>query len=87
MVLISGADQVTYVLLPLPEASLLSLDLLSEFLPESLLFLLEFRIVELLDLGFAKLASLHLLLTVILIMDLLSSRNEIQHVSPDQEGP
>ena len=56
------------MLLPLPETSLLSFDLLGEALPELLLFLLEFGIVELLDLPLAELASLHLLLPVVLVV-------------------
>lgn len=56
------------MLLPLPEASLFGLDLLGEALPQSLLFLLELGVVELLDLRLAVLPSLHLLLTVVLIV-------------------
>lgn len=56
------------MLLPLPETSLLGLDLLGESLPQRLLLLLELGVVELLDLGLAVLPSLHLLLTVVLVM-------------------
>ena len=73
------------MLFPLPEPGLLGLDLLREFLPECLLLLLEFGVVELLDLGLAKLASLHLLLPVVLVVELLRGRDEVEHVSADQE--
>ena len=67
------------MLLPLPEASLLGLDLLGEP-PAKLFFLfLELGIVELLDLALTVLARLHLLLAVVLIVTLLSSRNEVEH--------
>lgn len=83
----SGNGRVTYVLFPLPEPRFLRLDLLSEFLPESLLFLLEFGIVELLDLGLAEFACLHLLLTVVFVMNLLSSRDKIEHMGTNQKRP
>lgn len=78
--------EVTYVLLPLPEASFLRLDLLREALPELLLFLLELRVVELLDLALAVFAGLHLLLAVVLIVSFFGGRNEIQHVGANKEG-
>lgn len=61
----------TYVLLPLPEPRLLRLDLLGELLPQLLLLLLEFGVVQLLDLGLAEFARLHLCLPVVLVMKLL----------------
>ena len=59
------------MLLPLPEARLLRLDLFREPLPESLLFLLELGVVEFLDLGFTEFTCLHLLLSVVLVVELL----------------
>ena len=73
------------MLLPLPEPGLLRLDLLGELLPECLFFLLELGVVEFLDLGLAKLASFHLLLPVVLVVELLSGGNEIKHVRADQQ--
>lgn len=75
------------MLLPLPESCLLSLDLLSEPLPELLFLLFELGVVQFLDLGFPELACLHLLLAVILVMQLLARRNEVQHVGADQQRP
>lgn len=80
-----GASE-TYVLFPLPESGLLRLDLLCEPLAQALLFLLELRVVQLLDLGLAELASLHLLLAVVLVVQLLGSVDKIKHVGADQEG-
>ena len=75
----------TYVLLPLPEAGLLGLDLLGEALAERLFLLLELRVLELPRLGLAGLARLHLALAVVLIVDLLRRRDEVEHVRPDQQ--
>ena len=75
------------MLLPLPEPGLLGLDLLSELLAQSLLFLLELGVVELLDLGLAELACLHLLLTVVLVVQLLGSADQVKHVCADEERP
>lgn len=74
------------LLLPLSEALLLDLDLLGEALSESLLLLLELGVVELSGSGLAKLASLHLLGAVGLIVQLLSGVDEVEHVSSDQDG-
>jgi len=71
----------SYVLFPLPKASLFRLDLLREMLPEVLLFLLELRVVELLDFALAELASLHLLLPVVLIVRFFGSGYKVQHES------
>lgn len=79
------SDGGTYVLLPLPEASLFGLDLLGEALPQSLLFLLELGVVELLDLRLAVLPGLHLLLAVVLVVQVLSGVDEVQHVSADEQ--
>ena len=73
------------MLLPLPEARLLRLDLLREPLPERLLLLLELGVVELLDLGLAKLASLHLLLPIELIVSILGRSDEIEHVGSNEQ--
>lgn len=75
------------LLLPLAEALLLDLDLLRESLAQSLLFLLELGVVELLGTGLAELAGLHLLRAVRLVVELLCCVDEIQHVSADQDRP
>ena len=77
----------TYMLFPLSEPSLLGLDLLSESLPQLFLFFLELRILQLLDLGFAELTRLHLLLTVTLVVRLFGRRDQIQHECAYQERP
>ena len=74
------------MLLPLPESALLSLDLLSEAFPECFLLFLELGVVDPLGLAVARLARLHLLLPVVLIMQLLGHRDEVKHVRPDQQG-
>ena len=76
---------VTHVLFPLPEAGLLGLDLLGEPPAELFLLLLELWVVELLHLALAVLARLHLLLAVVLIVALLSSRDEVEHECPDEQ--
>ena len=73
------------MLLPLPEPRLLGLDLLREALAKRLLFLLELGVVELLHLRLAELARLHLLLPVVLVVQLLSRGDQVEHVRPDQE--
>lgn len=73
------------LLLPLAEALLLHLDLLREPLPESLLLLLKLGVVELPGTGLAKLARLHLLGTVRLVVQLLGGVDEVEHVGPDQD--
>lgn len=75
----------TYMLLPLPEAGFLGLDLLCEALPELLFLLLELRVLELAGLGLARLARLHLSLAVVLIVRFFRSRDEIQHVRADEQ--
>ena len=72
------------MLLPLPEARFLRLDLLGELLAEGLFFLLELGVVQLLDLGLAELASLHLLLAIVLVVELLGSRDQVQHVRANE---
>lgn len=73
------------MLLPLAETGFLGLDLLSEALAESLFLLLELGVVELLDLRLAELARLHLLLAVVLVVQLLRRRYEVEHVRADQQ--
>lgn len=60
------------MLLPLPKARFLSLDLLREPLSQCFLLLLELRVIQLLHLRFAKLARLHLRLTVVLVVKFFS---------------
>jgi hypothetical protein len=73
------------MLFPLSETSFLGLDLLCEALPEGLFLLLELRVVGLLDASLAKLASLHLLQAIVLVMRVLSGADEVQHVGANQE--
>ena len=73
------------MLLPLPESRFLGLNLFREAFPKLLFLLLELWVVALLDFRLAKLARLHLLLAVILIMVLLRGGDQIQHVSTNQE--
>ena len=73
------------MLLPLAEARLLGLDLVGELLAQLLFLLAELRVVELLDLGLAELARLHLLLAVVLVVVLLRRGDEVQHVGADQK--
>lgn len=73
------------LLLPLPEALLLDLDLLGEALAESLLLLLELGVVELAWAGLAELAGLHLLCAVCLVVKLLGGVDQIEHVSSDED--
>ena len=75
----------TYMLFPLSETGLLGLDLLGEALPELFLFLLEFGVVHLLDLWLSKLPRLHLLLSVVLVVELFGRRDQVQHVRPDEK--
>lgn len=75
----------TYVLLPLPKACFLRLDLLGEALAEGLFFLLELGVFELARLLLAKLAHLHLSLAVVLVVELLGHGDQIKHVGTDQQ--
>ncbi len=59
------------MLLPLSEPRFLCLDLFREAFAKTLFLLLELRIVELLHLGLAELARLHLLLAIVLVVQLL----------------
>ncbi|QBZ58035.1 hypothetical protein PoMZ_02974 [Pyricularia oryzae] len=69
------------LLLPLPEALLLDLDLLGEALAQRLLLLLELGVVQLAGPGLAELAGLHLLCAVGLVVQLLGCVDEIEHWS------
>ena len=79
------SSKTTYVLLPMPEAGLLGLDLLREPFPERLLLLLELGVLELARLLLAELARLHLRLPVVLVVELLRARDEVEHVRPDEQ--
>lgn len=74
------------LLLPLPEALLLDLDLLGEPLAEGLLLLLELGVVELSGAGLAELAGLHLLCPVCLVVQLLGGVDQVEHVRSDEDG-
>ena len=63
------------MLFPLPEPGLLVLDLLGEAFAERFLLLFEFGVIRLLHSRFAELPGLHLLLTVILIVNVFSCRD------------
>lgn len=73
------------LLLPLSESLLFDLDLFGETLAQSLLLLLELGVVQLAGTSLAKLASLHLLSTVSLVMQLLGGVDEVEHVGSDQD--
>lgn len=75
------------LLLPLPEALLLDLDLLGEALAESLFLLLEFGVVELAGTGFAELAGLHLACAVDLVVVLFGCVDKVEHVGANENGP
>ena len=79
------SDSSTYMLFPLSETGFLGLDLFGETFAELLLFLLELGVVHLLDLWLPKLPRLHLLLSIVLIVELLSRRDQVQHVRPDKK--
>jgi hypothetical protein len=74
------------MLFPLPEARFLGLDLLGEALAERLFFLLELRIVRLLDASLARLAGFHMFQTVVIVVLFLGSMNEVEHVGADEQG-
>jgi hypothetical protein len=73
------------MLLPLPEPAFLQLDLLGKPLSEHLLFLLEFRIVNLLDFWFSEFTRLHLGKSVGFIVVLFGRGGQVKHVGSDQE--
>jgi len=74
------------MLFPLPETRFLGLDLLGEALAERLFFLLELRIVRLLDASLARLAGLHLFQAVVLVVLFLGSMDKVEHVGADEQG-
>jgi len=74
------------MLFPLPETSLLGLDLLGEALAKRLFFLLELRVVWLLDTTLAGLASFHLFQAVVLVVLFLGSVDEVEHMGADEQG-
>lgn len=76
----------TYMLLPLPEPAFFQLDLFGEPLAQKLFFLLEFRVVKLLDLGFAKLPGFHLSLSVRLVVGLFGRGDQVEHVDSQKQG-
>ena len=73
------------LLFPLAEALLLDLDLFGKALAQVLLFLLELGVVQLAGTGLAKLAGLHLLGTVGLVVGLLRGVDEVKHVGADED--
>jgi len=72
------------LLLPGTEALLLNLDLLCETLAQSLFLLLKLGVIKLAWPGFAKLARLHLLCAVGLVVVLLCGVDQVEHVGADQ---
>jgi hypothetical protein len=70
----------TNVLLPLPEPRLLALDLFGEALTKGLFFLFELGVIRLLHTRFTEFPGLHLLLTVVLIVNVFSGGNQVEHV-------
>lgn len=85
-ILVEAVSLGNELLFPLAETLLLDLDLLGEALAERLLLLLVLGVVELAWPGLAKLAGLHLLGTVGLVVQLLGGVDKIQHVGSDQDG-
>lgn len=85
-VLVQAIPLIDQLLLPGPESLLLDLDLLSEAFPQSLFLLLELGVVQLSWSSFAKLASLHLLATICLVVVFFSSVDQVQHVITDEHG-
>jgi hypothetical protein len=74
------------LLLPLPEALFLDLDLLGEALAESLFFLLKLGVIELAGTSLAEFAGLHLACAVCLIVVLLGCVNKVEHVGANEDG-
>jgi len=70
----------TNVLFPLPEPGLLALDLLGKAFTKGFLLFLEFGIIRLPHSRFAELPGLHLLLTVVLIVDVFGCGDQVKHV-------
>lgn len=76
---------VTHALLPSTEPSVFSLDLLGEALPKKLLVLFELEVAELLDLCLLILASLHLLLTIVLVVKFFRRVDQVKHVGANEQ--
>ena len=74
------------LLLPLPEPVLLDLDLLGEPLPQALLLLLEFGVVECPRPGLAEFPGLHLRGAVGLVVLFFGRVDQVKHVCPDEDG-
>jgi len=74
------------MLFPLPESGFLGLDLLSEALAQSLFLLLELGVINTLGLAVTGLASLHLGLTIVLVVSFFGGRDEVKHVSTNEKG-
>jgi hypothetical protein len=73
------------MLLPLSKSSFLHLDLLRKPLSQQLFLFLELGVVELLDLGLAKLARLHLGLTVQLVVRLFGGGDQVEHMHAEEQ--
>jgi hypothetical protein len=69
----------------LPEPALFGLDLFRETLPERLFLLLELGVIDPLGLAVARLTGLHLLLTIVLVVQFLGHGDEVKHVSADKQ--
>ena len=86
-VLVEAVSLGNELLLPLPEALLLDLDLLGEALAESLFLLLELGVVQLARASLAELAGLHLACAVGFVVVLLGCVDEVEHVCADENSP
>jgi len=86
-VLVEAVSLGNELLLPLPEALLLNLDLLGEALAESLFLFLELGVVQLTGTSLAELAGLHLACAVDFVVVLLGCVDEVKHVCADENSP
>jgi hypothetical protein len=75
------------LLLPLPEALLLHLDLLGEALAKSLFLFLELGVVQLARASLAELAGLHLACAVGFVVVLLGCVDKVKHVCANEDSP
>lgn len=85
-ILVKAVTLSNELLLPLPEALLLDLDLLGKALSECFFLFLVFGVVELPRARFAELTGLHLLRAVGLVVKLLGGVDEVKHVSANEDG-
>lgn len=85
-VLVEAVTLSNKLLLPLPEALLLNLDLLGETLAECLFLLLELGVVQLPWARLAELPCLHLASAVGLVVVLLSGVDEVEHVGSNEDS-